>query len=174
MIYALGDRRPVLEGDGHFIADDATVIGDVHLLSCASIWFHAVVRGDNDRITVGRNSNIQDGAILHTDRGIPLSVGDNVTVGHRAMLHGCRVGDGTLIGIGSTVLNRARIGRNCIVGAHALVTEGREFDDGVLIIGSPAKVVRDLTEEEFGMLQRSAAAYVANARRFAERLTAIG
>lgn len=174
MIASLGERQPLFEGSGHFIAHNATVIGSVRIRGGASIWFNAVVRGDNDWIEIGENSNIQDGSILHTDSGIRLCVGDNVTVGHRVTLHGCSIGDGSLIGIGSTVLNEARIGRNCLVGAHSLVTEGKEFPDGVLLMGVPAKAVRPLTDAELATLQMSARVYVENGRRFAVGLAEIG
>lgn len=170
MIQALGERAPVLEGGGHFVADNATVIGSVRLKDQSSIWFHCVLRGDNDWLEVGERSNIQDGSILHTDPGIPLVVGDGVTVGHRVMLHGCRIGNNSLIGIGSTLLNGSVIGKNCIVGAHSLVTEGKEFPDGSLILGSPAKVVRELSEEEVAHIGWSADVYVENAERFNEQL----
>jgi len=170
VIQALGERAPVLEGGGHFVADNATVIGSVRLKDQSSIWFHCVLRGDNDWLEVGERSNIQDGSILHTDPGIPLVVGDGVTVGHRVMLHGCRIGNNSLIGIGSTLLNGSVIGKNCIVGAHSLVTEGKEFPDGSLILGSPAKVVRELSEEEVAHIGWSADVYVENAERFNEQL----
>ncbi len=166
MIFGLGDRHPVLEGDGQFVAPNASVIGQVRLKAGASVWFGAVLRGDNDWIVVGENSNIQDGAILHTDPGIELIVGANVTVGHRAMLHGCRIGDNSLVGIGSTVLNNARIGSNSVVGAHALVTEGKSFPDGVLLLGSPAKIARELDAQELEMLKASAAVYVKQNARY--------
>lgn len=167
---ALGDRAPDLQGDGHFIAENATVIGSVRLKDRSSVWFNCVLRGDNDWLEVGERSNIQDGGILHTDPGIPLIVGDGVTVGHRAMLHGCRVGDNSLIGIGSTLLNGSVIGRNCIVGAHSLVTENKEFPDGSLILGAPARVARELSDEEIAHISWSADIYVENARRFNEQL----
>ena len=173
MIYRLGDAKPVLAGDGHFIAPDANIIGKVRLAEGASIWFGVTLRGDNDWIEIGANSNIQDGAILHTDPGIKLTVGTNVTIGHRVMLHGCHIGDGSLVGIGSTVLNNAKIGSQCLVGAHALITEGKEFPDGVLILGSPAKVVRELNEQELAQLAQSAAIYTRNAQRFREQLAAV-
>ncbi len=169
MIYSLQDRVPVLEGDGQFIADDASIIGSVRLKTNVSIWFNAVLRGDNDWIEIGERSNIQDGSVLHTDPGIPLIVGENVTVGHMVMLHGCTIGDGSLIGIGSTVLNNARIGRNSIVGAHALITEGKQYPDGVLLLGSPAKIVRELQPMEHEMLKAAAQIYVDNGRRFREK-----
>lgn len=170
MIYSLGDRHPLLEGDGHFIAPTATIIGSVTLKSGVSVWFDAVLRGDNDEIEIGEYSNIQDGAVLHTDQGIKLSIGNNVTVGHRAMLHGCIIGRNALIGIGSIILNRARIGDNSIVGAHSLVTEGKNFPDGVLIVGSPAKLVRRLDAAELEYLKTAADIYVQNSRRYLNRL----
>ena len=170
MIFSLGDRQPCFEGDGHFVADNATIIGSVRLKAGASVWFNCVLRGDNDWIEIGERSNIQDGSVLHTDAGIPLVVGNGVTVGHKVMLHGCSIGDNSLIGIGSTLLNGARIGPNCIVGANTLVTENKEFDEGSLILGTPARVVRRLDEDERRMLRRSAEAYVANARRFRDEL----
>ena len=169
-MHALGDRRPVLEGEHHFIADNATVIGSVRLKDSSSVWFNCVLRGDNDWIEIGERSNIQDGCVLHTDPGLKLSIGNNVTVGHKAMLHGCSIGDNSLIGIGSTVLNRARIGSNCIVGAHALVTENKEFPDGSLILGVPARVARKLTDKEIAGIREAADIYVANARRFRTEL----
>ena len=166
MIYTLGDRAPVFEGSGHFVADNATIIGSVKLQDRASVWFNVVLRGDNDWLVVGARSNVQDGSVLHTDPGLELVIGDDVKVGHKAMLHGCSVGDNSLIGIGSTVLNGARIGRDCIVGAHALVTEGKEFPDGSLILGAPAKVARQLSAEEIAFIGTSAEHYVANAARY--------
>ncbi len=173
MIHTLGDRTPVFEGDGHFVADTATIIGSVCLRDKASVWYNAVLRGDNDWLTVGERSNIQDGSVLHTDPGIELVIGDDVTVGHKAMLHGCSIGNNSLIGIGSTVLNNAMIGSNCIVGAHALVTEGKTFPDGTLILGAPARVVRDLSAEEVAHIAWSAEVYVANAARFNAELAAM-
>lgn len=170
MIYSLGDREPEFEGDGHFIAPSASIIGSVTLKQGASVWFNAVLRGDNDLIEIGRNSNIQDGAVLHTDPGIELIVGDNVTVGHRTMLHGCTIGNNSLIGIGSTILNHAKIGGDCLVGAHSLITEGKEFPDGVLILGSPAKVARELETHEIEFLQTAADVYVRNSQRFLKQL----
>lgn len=170
MIYALGECKPVLEGSGHFIADNATIIGSVRLGHASSVWFTAVLRGDNDWIEIGARSNVQDGSILHTDTGLRLTVGSGVTIGHRVMLHGCTIGDNSLIGIGSIVLNGATIGANCMVGANSLVTENKEFPDGSLILGSPAKVVRALTDEEIVMLKTSAEVYTANAKRFNETL----
>lgn len=166
MILCLEDMHPVFEGDEHFIAHNASIIGLVRLKDRASIWFNAVLRGDNDWIEIGGNSNIQDGCVLHTDSGIRLTIGDNVSVGHRATLHGCTIGDGSLIGIASTVLNNAVVGRNCIVGAHSLITEGSTFPDGVLIYGSPARVIRELTGQEISMLQSTADAYAAKGKQY--------
>ncbi len=166
MICALGRRRPVFDGDGHFVAANATIIGSVRLGDGASVWFNAVLRGDNDWIDIGARSNVQDGAVLHTDPGIRLVVGVDVTVGHQAVLHGCAIGSSSLIGIGSTVLNGARIGANCIVGAHTLVTENKEFPDGSMILGTPARVARKLHGEEIALLKKSADVYVANAARY--------
>ena len=170
MIYTLGDRAPEFEGDGHFVADSASVIGSVRLKDKASIWFNCVLRGDNDWLVVGERSNIQDGSVLHTDPGIQLVIGDNVTVGHKVMLHGCEIGNNSLIGIGSTVLNGAMIGKNSLVGAHALITENKVFPDGSLILGATASVVRELTDEEIALIRRSADVYVDNAERFKRML----
>lgn len=168
---ALGERKPILEGSGHFIADDVRVIGSVRLKDHASVWFGSVLRGDNDWLEVGERSNIQDACVLHTDPGIPLIIGDGVTVGHRATLHGCRIGDNSLIGIGATLLNGASVGRDCIVGAHALLLEDREFPDGSLIVGSPARIARPLGEQELAGIRRSAEVYVRNAQRYAAALS---
>lgn len=169
MIYSLGDRRLVTEGE-HWIADTAVVIGDVLLKPNASVWWGAVLRGDNERITVGENSNVQDGSVLHTDPGNPLVIGKDVTVGHMVMLHGCTIGDNSLVGIGAVVLNGAKIGRNCIIGAKALIPEGKEIPDNSLVMGAPGKVVRDLTEEHSKMIEHGAAHYVDNFRRYATDL----
>lgn len=172
MILRLGDRRPVFEGDGHFVADNASIIGSVRLKAGASVWFGAIIRGDNDLIEIGRMSNIQDGAVLHTDAGLRLIVGDGVTVGHRAMLHGCTIGDNVLIGIGSIILNHACIGKNSVVGAYSLVTENKSFPDGVLIMGVPAKVARELTDAELAMIGTSAAAYIEKGGVYRDQLAA--
>ena len=174
MIYSLGDRAPVFEGNGHFVADNATLIGSVRLGDSASIWFNCVLRGDNDWLIVGERSNIQDGSVLHTDPGLELVVGNGVTVGHKAMLHGCKIGDNSLIGIGSTVLNGAKIGSNCIVGAHTLVTENKVFPDGSLILGAPARVAREIDAQEIALISRSADIYVRNAARYSSDLLARG
>lgn len=173
MILALGDRQPVFEGENHFVADNASVIGSVRLGNCASVWFNCVLRGDNDWIDIGEESNVQDGSVLHTDPGLQLKVGKRVTVGHKVMLHGCEIGENSLIGIGSTILNGATIGRNCVVGAHSLITENKSYPEGMLILGSPAKVVRPLSDEEIAAIGRSADVYVENARRFREELKRI-
>ena len=170
MLYELGERRVTLEGDGHFIADNATLIGSVVLKSHASVWFNVVIRADNDVITVGEGSNVQDASVLHTDEGIRLNIGRNVTVGHKVMLHGCDIGDNSLIGINAVVLNNARIGRNCIIGANALVPENKEIPDNSLVMGSPGRVVKELTEEQVRMLAHGAEHYVSNARRYREQL----
>lgn len=171
-VYALDQKRPNLPAkERHFIAPDAYVIGDVEILNDVGIWFGAVLRGDNERITIGARSNIQEGAMLHTDMGFPLHVGSDCTIGHHAILHGCTIGEGSLIGMGATILNGAKIGKYCLVGANALVTEGKEFPDYSLIVGAPAKLVRQLDNAAAERLRQSAAHYVENARRFAAGLT---
>lgn len=172
MFFQLGDKTPV-RGEQVFVAANATIIGNVELQQQASVWFNAVLRGDNERICIGRQSNVQDGSVLHTDAGYPLTLGTGVTVGHKAMLHGCQVGDYSLIGINAVVLNGARIGKHCIIGANALVPEGMEIPDGSLVVGSPATIKRQLNEQQKQMLQASAAHYVHNAHRFAETLTPV-
>ncbi len=164
-IYELDGVRPRVAGSA-WVADSAQVMGNVELAQDSSVWFGAILRGDTEVIRIGRGSNIQDASVLHADIGKPLTVGDNVTVGHQVMLHGCTIGDGSLIGIGAVVLNGARIGKGCIVGAGSLVTEGKEFADGSMIIGSPAKAVRELTQEQQAGLSLSALHYVENALRF--------
>jgi carbonic anhydrase/acetyltransferase-like protein (isoleucine patch superfamily) len=171
-IYELDGIAPKL-GDGAWVADSAQVMGDVVLADNASVWFGAVLRGDTATITIGRNSNVQDLSVIHADHGVPTTIGENVTIGHQVMLHGCTVGDNSLIGIQAVVLNNAKIGRNCIVGAGAVVTEGKEFPDNSLIIGAPAKVVRTLDEAAAAKLRGSAQHYVENAHRFAKGLKKI-
>jgi carbonic anhydrase/acetyltransferase-like protein (isoleucine patch superfamily) len=172
--YRLGDRAPTLPPAGEYwIAPNAIVAGHVILKKNASVWFGAVLRGDNEPLTIGEGSNVQDNSVLHTDFGSPLTLGDNVTVGHMVMLHGCTVGDGALIGIGAVVLNAARIGKNCLVGAGALITEGKEFPDNTMIIGSPAKAVRELSPEQAARISAGAANYVRNWRRFEAELAAL-
>ncbi len=172
-LYELDGKAPQLAA-GAWVADSAQVIGNVILGENASVWFGTVVRGDNETIRIGRNTNVQDLSVLHSDHGKPLTIGDNVTLGHQAMVHGCTIGDNSLIGIQAVILNGAKIGRNCIVGAGSVVTEGKEFPDNSLIIGSPAKVVRTLDDEAARKLAQSAEGYVANARRFASSLIKIG
>ncbi|MDH0847556.1 MULTISPECIES: gamma carbonic anhydrase family protein [Delftia] len=172
-IYELDGVAPEVAASA-WVADSAEVVGNVQLAEDASIWFGAVLRGDCESITIGEGSNIQDASVLHADLGKPLVVGRHVTVGHQVMLHGCTIGDESLIGIGAVVLNGAKIGRNCLVGAGALITEGKEFPDGSMIIGSPAKAVRQLTPEQIEGLRRSAQHYVDNARRFKTGLRKLG
>ena len=173
-VYALGDSKPQLPPEGEYwVAPNASVIGNVILHPNASVWFGATLRGDNDPITVGPDSNIQDGSVLHTDLGSPLTLGRGVTVGHNAMLHGCEVGDYSLIGIGAVVLNGAKIGRNCIIGANALITEGKVIPDNSLVMGQPGKVVRERDPEHIAVLQMSAEHYVQNWTRFAAELRAL-
>ena len=149
------------------------MIGNVEMAEDTSVWFGAILRGDNDLMHIGRGSNVQDGSVLHSDPGFPLTLGENVTVGHKVMLHGCTIGDGTLIGIGAVVLNGARIGRNCLVGAGALVTEGKEFPDNAMIVGAPAKAIKELTPEQAARMRASAAHYVHNAERYRQGLKKI-
>lgn len=172
-IYQLGEHAPEIDASS-FVADTATVIGKVSLHANTSVWFGATLRGDNERITIGENSNVQEGTVMHTDMGYPLTVGKNVTIGHQAMLHGCTIGDGALIGIQAVILNGARIGKGCLVGAGALVTEGKEFPDNSLIIGSPAKAVRTLTDEDTARLLASADSYVKRGQLFKTQLKKIG
>jgi carbonic anhydrase/acetyltransferase-like protein (isoleucine patch superfamily) len=173
VIHRLEERRVRAAGD-YFVADSASVIGSVLLEHNASVWFGAVLRGDNELITVGNHSNVQDLAVLHTDPGMPLTIGAYCTIGHKVMLHGCTIGDNSLIGINAVVLNGARIGRNCLIGAGTLITEGKEIPDGSLVMGVPGKVVRTLNEEQIAGLTRSAEGYVANFKRFKLGLAAQG
>ena len=165
MKYAFEDRRVVCRGD-YWIAPNAVVIGSVVLGANVSIWFGCVVRGDDDTVTIGENSQLQDGCVVHVDHGFPVTIGRGVSVGHMAMLHGCTIGDGSLIGIKSVILNGARIGRNCLIGANALITEGKEIPDGSLVVGSPGKVVRQLSAEEIGNINAFAGMYVEQFRRY--------
>ena len=169
MIYSLDDVRVQLEGEC-FFADNATIVGNVSIGNNASVWFNVVIRGDSDKITIGDDTNIQDASVLHTDVGIPMTLGKGVTVGHKAMLHGCTVGDYTLVGINAVVLNGAKIGKHCLIGANTLVPENMEIPDGSLVVGSPAKIKRSLGEEQRKMLELSAQHYVDNGRRFAKGL----
>ncbi len=171
-IYQLGDLVPDV-ADSAWVAESAEVIGRVTLKENVSIWFNAVLRGDNEMLTIGTGSNIQDGSVLHSDMGYPLTLGEGVTVGHKVMLHGCTVGDHSLIGIGAVLLNGAKIGRHCLVGAGALVTEGKEFPDGSLIVGSPAKAVRELSPAQIEGLKLAGKHYIENAARYAADLKRI-
>lgn len=170
MYFKLENCVPVLEGSGHFVAHNATIIGNVVLKSQSSVWFNVVIRGDNELITVGEQSNVQDGAVLHTDPGLPLNIGRGVTIGHKAMLHGCDIGDYSLIGINAVVLNGARIGKHCLIGANTLVPERMVVPDGSMVVGSPATIKRQLSAEQQKMLEQGASSYVNNAQKFAENL----
>ena len=172
-LYQLDDRVPQVHASA-YVAESAELIGWVTVGEGASVWSQVTARGDNEPITIGRHANVQEGSVLHTDPGHPLVLGEGVTVGHQAMLHGCTVGDGALIGIQAVVLNGARIGRHCLVGAGALVTEGKVFEDGLLILGSPAKAVRPLTDDDLARLRRGAETYVARAQRYKTALKRIG
>ncbi|MCR9134957.1 MAG: gamma carbonic anhydrase family protein [Alphaproteobacteria bacterium] len=169
-LYKLGDKAPKLPDGFCWIAETACIIGDIRIEEDVGIWFGCVLRGDNEPITIGAGSNVQENCVFHTDMGYPLTIGRGCTIGHKAMLHGCTIADNSLIGMGATVLNGARIGRNCLIGAGALVTEGKEIPDNSLVIGSPAKPVRQLDEQAVEMLKWSAKHYVDNARRFADEL----
>ena len=169
-VYSLGDRRVQVQGTDWYIADYATVIGSVLIEDRASIWFNVVIRGDNDQITIGEGSNVQDNSTLHTDAGVKLRIGRGVSIGHTAILHGCSIGDGSLVGIGSVILNHAVVGKHSLIGAGSLIPEGKTIPDGVLALGSPAKVVRDLSQAEIGNLQNIADGYVRRAKLFREQL----
>ena len=172
MIYQLENRVPQLH-DSAWVADNAVVIGTVVMEAGSSVWFNCVVRGDNDLITIGENSNVQDGAVLHTDTGFKLSIGRDCTIGHKAMLHGCEIGEGSLVGIGSVVLNGAKIGQNSIVGAGSVVPEGKVYPDNVLILGSPAVVKRELKPAEYQRIRLGAQHYVQNAARYRNSFKAL-
>ena len=165
MIYDLKKNVPEISADS-WVAPNAIIIGKVKLEKNSSIWFNAVLRGDIEKIAIGENSNIQDGSVLHTDPGCPLTVGKGVTVGHMVMLHGCEISDDTLIGIGSTILNKAKIGKNCIIGANTLVTENKTIPDNSLVLGSPGKVIRKVTDEEIKVIRENAKHYVKNSKRY--------
>jgi carbonic anhydrase/acetyltransferase-like protein (isoleucine patch superfamily) len=169
MMYRLGQVQVEAHPDS-WVAPNATLVGRVRLEAQASVWFNAVLRGDNELIHIGEQSNVQDGTVMHTDMGYPLTIGKGVTIGHKAMLHGCSVGDYSLIGINAVVLNGARIGKYCIIGANTLIGEGKEIPDGSLVVGSPGKVVRTLSDEQKKVLEASAAHYVHNAQRYAREL----
>ena len=170
MIYKLGEHQVEITGDDFFVAPSATVLGKVILANNASVWFGAVLRGDNEHIKIGENTNIQECTVIHTDPGVPCIVGDNVTIGHQAMLHGCTIGDNSLIGINAVILNGAKIGKNCLIGANALVTENKEIPDGSMVVGAPARVIRQLTAEQKQGLTESANHYVERFKRFKREL----
>ena len=171
-LYQLGEHIPQIHETAH-IADSADVIGQVEMAENSSVWYGVVVRADTDRIRIGRGSNIQDNSVLHTDAGIELVIGENVTVGHQCMLHGCTIGDGSLIGIGSIVLNGAKIGKNCLIGANCLITEGKEIPDNSLVMGAPGKVVRELSEEQARVMSAGAMHYVENWKRYRAGLRSV-
>lgn len=174
-LYSIDEKAPVFEDEAsNWIAPDATVIGNVHIGRDVGVWFGVVIRGDNELISIGARSNVQEHVVMHTDLGFPLDIGAGCTIGHKAMLHGCTIGENSLVGMGATVLNGARIGKNCLVGAGALVTEGKVFEDNSLIVGAPAKAVRVLDAEAAAKLTRSAEHYVANGRRFRAGLKTLG
>ena len=173
MIYKLEGRRVEMRGEGQWVAPNATVIGSVVLGANSSVWFGAVIRGDNDLIEIGDNTNVQENSVLHVDPGVPMKIGNGVTVGHKVMLHGCTIGDNSLIGINAVVLNKAKIGKNCIIGAKALIPEGKEIPDNSLVMGAPGKIVRELTDAHREMLVQGASHYVDNARRYRTKLERI-
>jgi carbonic anhydrase/acetyltransferase-like protein (isoleucine patch superfamily) len=174
-VYALGDAKPDLPPVGeHWIAPSAAVIGRVRMLKNASVWFGVTARGDSEWITIGEGSNVQDGSVLHTDPGAPLTIGKGVTVGHMVMLHGCEIGDGSLIGIGSIILNRTKIGKNCLIGANTLLTEGKDIPDNSVVMGAPGKVVRQVDDNARAILHYSAIHYVENWQRYAREMKVIG
>ena len=173
MLYALGNKKPVLQGN-NYVAPNATVIGDVILGRNANVWWNVVIRGDNDTITIGENVNIQDGSVLHTDEGVALTLEKEVSVGHMVMLHGCTVREGSLIGIKAVVLNHAVIGRDCLIGANSLIPEGKVIADRSLVVGSPGRVVRELSDEEIARLRWIASHYVENAARYLKDLEQVG
>ena len=174
MLYELEGKAPVYDPARIWVADSASLIGDVVLEEDASVWFNAVLRGDNARIHVGRGSNVQDGAILHVDPGYPLSIGANVSIGHLVMLHGCTIGDGSLVGIGAVVLNGAKIGNDCLIGANALITEGKEIPPRSVVMGAPGKVVRELSDADLERIRRPAESYVARMRAYRDHLRPVG
>jgi len=169
-IFSLGERHVEFRGDRHYIAPGAVLAGSIVLEADVSVWFNAVIRADNDRIRIGAETNVQDGAVLHADPGFPLTLGRSVTVAHKAMLHGCTVGDGALIGINSVIMNGAKIGKGSLIGANALIAEGKDIPEGVLVLGSPGKIVRELTKEEQAFLLEIARSYVERAKLFKSQL----
>jgi len=171
-MYSLGKRKIQYEGKPAFIAPNATLIGSVVIHDNASIWFNVVIRADNDKIIIGENTNIQDGSVLHVDANYPLNIGKGVTIGHKVMLHGCTIGDNTLIGINAVVLNGAKIGKNCLIGANALISENMVVPDGSMVLGCPGRVKRNLSEQEIKMLELSAMHYVNNGKHYSKELVA--
>jgi len=172
-LYSIGDRRVALRGSHHYVAPDASLIGSVILENDVSVWFNVVIRADNDQVTIGESTNVQDGSVLHVDPGYPMTLGKRVTIGHKVMLHGCTVGDGALIGINSVIMNGAKIGKSSLIGANTLIAEGKEIPDGVLVLGSPGKIVRELKQEEKEQLLRIAAGYVERSRLYQASLKEI-
>ena len=170
MIYSLDDKTIKTDGDNYYIAPSATVIGDVTLEKDANIWFGTTLRADNDPIVIGEGANVQDGCVLHTDPGFPMTLGKNVSIGHMVMLHGCTIGEGSLIGIGSIILNGAKFGKNCLIGANSMITEGKEIPDNSVVLGSPGKVVREATEKDLEMLARVGPSYVARYKEYKSKL----
>ena len=169
-LYSIGERRVTLLGKDHFIAPDATLVGDITLAAAVSIWFQVVIRAENDRIAIGEGSNIQDGSVLHVDPGYPLTIGRNVSIGHKVMLHGCTVGEGSLVGINSVVMNGAKIGKGVLIGANTLIAEGKEIPDGVLVLGSPGRVVRELQPEQKDYLLKIATGYAERGKYYNSNL----
>jgi carbonic anhydrase/acetyltransferase-like protein (isoleucine patch superfamily) len=169
-LFAIGERRPELRGAHHFIAHDATLVGSIVLEDNVNVWFQSVIRADNDQVTIGEGCNIQDGSVLHVDPGFPMTLGRRVSIGHKVMLHGCTIGEGSLVGINSVVMNGARIGRSTLIGANTLIAEGKEIPDGVLVLGSPGKVVRELRQEEKDFLLTIAQGYVERSRLYRQDL----
>jgi len=172
-LYSIGDRRVALHGTHHYVAPGASIIGSVTLENDVSIWFNVVIRADNDQVTIGEATNVQDGSVLHVDPGYPMTLGRRVTIGHKVMLHGCTIGEGTLVGINSVVMNGARIGKSSLIGANTLIAEGKEIPDGVLVLGSPGKIVRELRQEEKDYLLKIAAGYVERSRFYKSGLKEI-
>lgn len=172
MKYELDGKRPVID-NSCFVAPSADLIGSVIMAENSSVWFNCVLRADNEPITIGKNSNIQDGSVLHVDKGWPINISDNVTVGHKVMLHGCTIGNNSLIGMNAVILNGVQVGKNCVIGANALLTENMQIPDGSMVLGSPAKVVKELNEEQIEMLKKSAEHYVYNANAYQSTLTQI-
>jgi carbonic anhydrase/acetyltransferase-like protein (isoleucine patch superfamily) len=168
--FSIGQRQPRFIGANHFIAHDATLVGDITLENDANVWFQVVIRAENDRIHIGEGCNVQDGSVLHVDPGYPLTLARNVSIGHKVMLHGCSIGEGTLVGINSVVMNGAKIGRGTLIGANSLIAEGKEIPDGVLVLGSPGKIVRELKAEEREFLLKIATGYVERSRMYRKEL----